>query len=48
VIAKKGAEEQRRLTILTAEQNFNPALNVADRGYVMVHGRIEFEGAPPR
>ena len=46
VIAKiKELKEQRRLTILMAEQNFNQAIKIADRAYVMVHGRIEFEGA---
>jgi branched-chain amino acid transport system ATP-binding protein len=34
-----------RLTVLMAEQNFNQAIRIADRAYVMVHGRIEFEGA---
>jgi len=33
------------LTVLMAEQNFNQAIRIADRGYVIVHGRIEFEGA---
>jgi len=33
------------LTVLMAEQNFQQALRVADRGYVIVHGRIAFEGA---
>ncbi len=28
-----------------AEQNFTQAIRIADRGYVIVHGRIEFEGA---
>jgi branched-chain amino acid transport system ATP-binding protein len=28
-----------------AEQNFHQAIRIADRGYVIVHGRIEFEGA---
>lgn len=27
-----------------AEQNFNQAVKIADRGYVIVHGQIEFEG----
>jgi branched-chain amino acid transport system ATP-binding protein len=45
VIAKiRELKEQRRLTILMAEQNFNQAIKIADRAYVMVHGRIEFEG----
>ena len=34
----------RGLTILMAEQNFHQAIRIADRGYVIVHGRIEFEG----
>ena len=37
-------KEQRQLTVLMAEQNFNQAIKIADRGYVIVHGRIEFEG----
>ena len=45
VIAKiKELKERKRLTVLMAEQNFNQAIRVADRAYVMVHGRIEFEG----
>ena len=32
------------LTVLMAEQNFSQALRIADRGYVIVHGRIAFEG----
>jgi len=38
-------KERYRLTVLMAEQNFNQAIRIADRGYVIVHGRIEFEGA---
>ena len=34
----------RGLTVLMAEQNFHQAIRIADRGYVIVHGRIEFEG----
>ena len=33
------------LTVLMAEQNFNQAIRIADRGYVIVRGRIEYEGA---
>jgi branched-chain amino acid transport system ATP-binding protein len=33
------------LTVLMAEQNFTQAIKIADRGYVIVHGHIEFEGA---
>jgi branched-chain amino acid transport system ATP-binding protein len=45
VIAKiKELKEQKGLTVLMAEQNFNQAIKIADRAYIMVHGRIEFEG----
>ncbi len=45
MIAKiKELKEQRNLTVLMAEQNFNQAIKIADRGYVIVHGEIEFEG----
>ena len=32
------------LTVLMAEQNFHQASRVADRGYIIVHGEIAFEG----
>jgi branched-chain amino acid transport system ATP-binding protein len=32
------------LTVLMAEQNFHQAIRIADRGYVIVHGRIEYAG----
>lgn len=32
------------LTVLMAEQNFHQAVRIADRGYVIVHGQIAFEG----
>ena len=40
------AEMKKRyaLTVLMAEQNFNQAIRIADRGYVIVHGKIAFEG----
>ena len=37
-------KESYGLTVLMAEQNFNQAIRIADRGYVIVHGRIEYEG----
>jgi branched-chain amino acid transport system ATP-binding protein len=37
-------KERYGLTVLMAEQNFHQAIRIADRGYVIVHGRIEFEG----
>ena len=33
-----------QLSVLMAEQNFTQAIRIADRGYVIVHGHIEFEG----
>jgi branched-chain amino acid transport system ATP-binding protein len=38
-------KERFGLTVLMAEQNLHQAIRVADRGYVIVHGRIAFEGA---
>jgi len=37
-------KERYALTVLMAEQNFNQAVRIADRGYVIVHGKIAFEG----
>ena len=33
------------LSVLMAEQNFAQAVRIADRGYVIVHGQIVFEGS---
>jgi len=40
----KQLQSRYNLTVLMAEQNFNQAIRIADRGYVIVHGRIAFEG----
>jgi branched-chain amino acid transport system ATP-binding protein len=40
----KELKERYQLTVLMAEQNFTQAIRIADRGYVIVHGRIEFAG----
>jgi len=40
----KELKDSYRLTVLIAEQNFTQALRIADRGYVIVHGKIAFEG----
>ena len=40
----KELKEKFQLTVLMAEQNFNQAVRIADRGYVIVHGQIAFEG----
>jgi branched-chain amino acid transport system ATP-binding protein len=41
------AEMKQRysLTVLMAEQNFTQAIRIANRGYVIVHGKIAFEGS---
>jgi branched-chain amino acid transport system ATP-binding protein len=45
LIAKiKELQERYRLTVLMAEQNFHQATKIADRGYIIVHGAIAFEG----
>ena len=41
----KELKDGYQLTVLMAEQNFTQAIRIADRGYVIVHGRIAFEGA---
>ena len=40
----KELKDRYSLTVLMAEQNFPQALRIADRGYVIVHGQIAFEG----
>ena len=42
--AVKELKERYELTVLMAEQNFTQALRIADSGYVIVHGKIAFEG----
>ena len=37
-------KERANLTVLMSEQNFTQAVRIADRGYVIVHGKIAFEG----
>jgi branched-chain amino acid transport system ATP-binding protein len=45
VIAKiKELKERHHLTVLMAEQNFNQATRIADRGYIIVHGQIAYAG----
>ena len=43
----KELKEQYQLTVLMAEQNFTQAIRIADRGYVIVHGKIAFAGESP-
>ena len=40
----KDLKERYHLTVLMAEQNFNQAIKIADRGYIIVHGEIAFAG----
>ena len=40
----QAAEGAHGLTVLMAEQNFHQAIRIADRGYIIVHGEIVFEG----
>jgi branched-chain amino acid transport system ATP-binding protein len=40
----KELKEGYGLTVLMAEQNFHQAIRIADRGYIIVHGEIVFEG----
>jgi branched-chain amino acid transport system ATP-binding protein len=42
--AIRALKERYKLTVLMAEQNFPQAIRIADRGYVIVHGSIAFEG----
>jgi branched-chain amino acid transport system ATP-binding protein len=45
-VVDKIKELQRdfHVTVLMAEQNFAQAIRIADRGYVIVHGKIAFAG----
>jgi branched-chain amino acid transport system ATP-binding protein len=42
--AIKQLKDRYQLTVLMAEQNFTQAIRIADRGYVIVHGKIAVEG----
>jgi len=42
--AIKRLKDHYQLTVLMAEQNFTQAIRIADRGYVIVHGKIAFAG----
>jgi branched-chain amino acid transport system ATP-binding protein len=44
-ITKIGELSQIGLTVLMAEQNFNQAIRIADRGYIIVHGEIAVSAA---
>jgi branched-chain amino acid transport system ATP-binding protein len=40
----KELQRNYQLTVLMAEQNFTQAIRIADCGYVIVHGKIAFDG----
>jgi branched-chain amino acid transport system ATP-binding protein len=40
----KELKDEYGLTVLMAEQNFHQAIRIADRGYIIVHGDIVFQG----
>jgi branched-chain amino acid transport system ATP-binding protein len=40
----KELKDKYGLTVLMAEQNFHQAIRIADRGYIIVHGEIVFQG----
>jgi branched-chain amino acid transport system ATP-binding protein len=40
----KELQRDHQLTVLMAEQNFTQAIRIADCGYVIVHGKIAFDG----
>ncbi|WP_428490050.1 ABC transporter ATP-binding protein [Rhodopila sp.] len=40
----KELKDSFQLAVLMAEQNFSQAIRIANRGYIIVHGRIEFAG----
>ncbi|MFL5280140.1 MAG: ABC transporter ATP-binding protein [Rhodopila sp.] len=40
----KELKERVQLSVLMAEQNFTQTVRIADKGYLIVHGHIQFEG----
>lgn len=40
----KELKDNYHLTVLLAEQNFHQTMRIADRGYIIVHGKIAFAG----
>ncbi len=48
VIQKIGElKREQQLTVLMAEQNFNQATRICERGYFIVHGQVAFVGNSP-
>ena len=44
-IAIKNINKQKKVTIFLFEQNAKKALELADRGYVLVNGNVTLEGS---
>ena len=44
-IAIKNINKQKKVTIFLVEQNAKKALELADRGYVLVNGNVTLEGS---
>ena len=40
----KELQRERGLGVLMTEQNFSQAIKIADRGYILVQGKVKFEG----
>ena len=41
----KNINKEKKVTVFLVEQNAKKALELADRGYVLVNGKISLEGA---
>ena len=41
----KNINKEKKVTVFLVEQNAKKALELADRGYVLVNGKISIEGA---
>ena len=46
-IAIRNINKQKKVTIFLVEQNAKKALELADRGYVLVNGNVTLEGTGP-
>ena len=44
-VAIKNINKEKKVTIFLVEQNAKKALELADRGYVLVNGNVTLEGA---
>jgi len=44
MIAIKNINKEKKVTVFLVEQNAKKALELADRGYVLVNGNVTLEG----